>query len=141
MRTQLISVAVASLLACGLSAQSKVQPQATAPVGIWRGTSVCLVHPSSCHDEVAVYEFTRMKSPDSVSLDARKIVHGEEQDMGVLACRFVASSRQIICAIPQGRWLFSMRGDSLIGELWHADNTKFRDVRAKRAAKSPRIHQ
>ena len=133
MRIQLIGVAVAGLLVRGASAQSALQPPAVTPVGMWRGTSVCLVRPSPCNDEIIVYRITRMKASDSLSLDARKIVRGEEQEMGELACRFIPSNRQITCAIPRGRWLFSVRGDTLVGELRLEDNTKFRDVLVVRA--------
>jgi len=83
MRTHLAAVAVASLFALAASAQSSAQqPAAATPVGIWRGTSLCLVRPSPCNDEVGVYRITHMKSPDSVAVDARKIVRGEEQEAG-----------------------------------------------------------
>jgi hypothetical protein len=133
MKTHLAAVAVASLFALAASAQSPAQQQAAAtPVGIWRGTSVCLVRPSSCNDEVVVYRITHTKSPDSVAVDARKIVRGEEQEMGVLTCRLMPPTG-LTCALPQGVWHFSARNDSLVGELRLRDNTKFRDVRAIRA--------
>ena len=129
MTNRLIALALASLLARGATAQSASQ---ATPIGTWRGTSLCLVRPSPCNDEVTVYRITPMKTADSVSLDARKIVGGEEQEMGVLACHFTATTGQLACALPQGVWRFSVRGDSLVGELRRPDNTKFRDVRAKR---------
>ena len=128
MRRQLVGVAVVSLLARGASAQSPSQQA----VGVWRGTSVCQVRPSPCNDEVVVYRITQIKAPDSLAIDARKIVRGEEQEMGVLACRFAPSSAQLTCTIPQGVWQFTVRRDSLVGELRLPNNTKFRDVRAKR---------
>ena len=134
MMIQLICIAVAALLARGANAQSSSRQHAVSPVGIWRGTSVCLVHPSACNNEVVVYRITRTKPADSLSLDARKIVHGEEQEMGVLACRFIPVNAQVTCAIPRGLWDFRVRGDSLVGELRLPDNTKFRDVRTVRAA-------
>lgn len=136
MRIQLIGVAVASLLTQGASAQSTSPQRAVTPVGIWRGTSVCLVHPSPCHDEIVVYRMTQMKTTDSLSLDARKIVRGQEQEMGVLACRFIPLNAQVTCVIPHGLWHFSVRGDSLVGELRLRDNTKFRDVRAVRSTET-----
>ena len=75
----------------------------------------------------------RLKSTDSVSLDARKIVNGREQEMGVLGCRVGAPSASLTCAIPNGVWRFTIRRDSLAGELPLSDNTKFRDVRAVRS--------
>src|SRR4051794_28441122 len=107
MRTRLISVAVASLLALSVSAQSPSQPTTGAtPVGTWRGTSVCLVRPSSCNDEIVVYRISRLKTADSVAMDARKIVRGEEQEMGVLTCHLAPTNGQLTCPIPQGVWHF-----------------------------------
>jgi hypothetical protein len=134
MKIHLACVALAGLFAREASAQSPSQPPATvSPVGVWRGTSVCLVHPSACNDEIVVYRITQMKAADSVAVDGRKIVRGEEQAMGVLGCRFAPPSGQLICAMPQGVWHFQVRDDSLTGELRLPDNTRFRDVRAMRA--------
>jgi hypothetical protein len=129
--------ALAGALAHSVIAQSPAQPASpaspTAFVGTWRGTSLCLVRPSACHDEIVVYRITPMKAADSLSIDAFKIVSGEEQEMGVLACRLVRGSGQITCAIPHGVWRFTARNDSLTGELRLPDNTRFRDVRTVRA--------
>ena len=134
MRIPLVGLAVASLLARGAGAQSpSQQPAAITPVGIWRGTSVCLVRPSACNDEIVVYRISHTKVADSLTVDARKIVRGEEQEMGVLACRFTSPTGPLTCAIPQGTWQFRVRNDSLVGELRLSDNTKFRDVRTIRA--------
>ena len=134
MRILVTGIALASALARTAIAQAPVQqPAPKTPVGIWRGTSVCLVRPSACNDETVVYRITPMKAADSLTLDARKIVRGEEQDMGVLGCRLVPLSGQLTCTIPQGVWRFSVRNDSLTGELRLLDNTRFREVRAIRA--------
>ena len=134
MRIPVTGLALASLLAHGACAQSPThQPAATTPVGTWRGTSVCLVRPSACHDEIVVYRIARTKVADSLTLDARKIVGGEEQDMGVLTCRFTSPDGPLTCAIPQGTWQFLIRNDSLVGELRLPDNTRFRDVRTIRS--------
>ena len=134
MRIWLTGLAVASLLARGAGAQlPSRQPAATTPVGIWRGTSVCLVRPSSCNDEIVVYRIAHTNAADSLTMDARKIVRGEEQEMGVLTCRFTSPTGSLTCAIPQGTWQFRVRNDSLVGELRLSDNTKVRDVRTIRA--------
>jgi hypothetical protein len=130
-----LTFAVASLLACAAGAQSPTQqPAAMSPVGIWRGTSVCLVRPSACNDEIVVYRIAHSKAADSLTIDARKIVGGEEQDMGVLTCHFPSPNGPLTCALPQGStWQFRVRNDSLVGELRLSNNTKFRDVRTIRA--------
>ena len=128
-----LGLAVASVLARGAGAQSQSRQPATTPVGTWRGTSVCLVRPSACNDEIVVYRIAPTKVADSLTMDARRIVRGQEVDMGVLTCRFTSPNGPLTCAIPQGTWLFRARSDSLVGELRLPDNTKFRDVRATRA--------
>ena len=134
MRIWLTALAVASLVARGAGAQSPSQrPAAMDPVGTWRGTSVCLVRPSACNDEVVVYRIAKMKAVDSLTVDARKIVRGEEQEMGILTCRSTSPHGPLTCAIPRGTWQFRVRNDSLVGELRLSDNTKFRDVRTIRA--------
>lgn len=133
MRIRLPAIAVASLLAHAASAQSAArQSTGSTAVGTWRGTSVCLVRPSSCNDESVVYRITSLKAADSLALDARKIVHGEEQEMGILTCHCAPPNGPLTCAIPRGLWLFSVRGDSLTGGLRLRDNTPFREVRATR---------
>jgi hypothetical protein len=134
MRIRLAALAVASLLARGAGAQAPSQPPAvTTPVGTWRGTSVCLVRPSACNDEIVVYRIAHTNAADSLTVDARKIVRGEEQEMGVLTCRFTSPNGPLTCAMPQGIWQFRVRSDSLVGELRLSNNTKFRDVRTVRA--------
>ncbi|MDB4890614.1 MAG: hypothetical protein JWL61_2469 [Gemmatimonadetes bacterium] len=134
MRIQLTGVAVAALLARAATAQTPPQQSTDAtPVGVWRGTSTCLIRPSACNDEIVVYRIARLKAVDSLTLDARKIVRGEEQEMGVLTCYLVPTNGDLSCTIPQGVWHFRVRSDSLIGELRLRNNAKFRDVRALRA--------
>lgn len=134
MKIHLCCIALASILTCEARAQSSPQPSAIArPLGIWRGTSLCLVRPSPCHDESVVYRITPMKAADSVSIDARKIVRGEEEEMGVLDCHFVPRGGDLTCVLPQGVWHFIVRNDSLTGELRLRDKTRFRDVRTVRA--------
>jgi hypothetical protein len=100
---------------------------------VWRGTSLCLVRPSPCNDETVVNRISRAGAGDSLSLDARKIVNGREEEMGVLSCRVAAASGQIMCGMPNGVWRFGIRADSLVGDLRLPDNTKYREVRTARA--------
>ena len=103
------------------------------PVGTWRGTSLCQVRPSACHDEIVVYRITRTTARDSLALDGRRIVNGAEVEMGVLGCRLDAASERLACPISNGVWHFTIRGDSLVGELRLSDGTKVRDLRTARS--------
>jgi hypothetical protein len=131
MKTVAFALAAACLLAPGAFAQA--QAAAPSPVGEWRGTSLCRVRPSPCKDENVVYRITRVNASDSLSLDARKIVNGHEEEMGVLECRFAAQGARVTCTMPNGVWHFEIRGDSLVGELRLPDNRKFRDVNTVRS--------
>jgi hypothetical protein len=121
--------------ACSMSRAAVAQAPTRAPsaVGTWRGTSVCLVRPSPCNDEVVVYRITRVGTSDSVSVDARKVVNGQEEEMGVIGCHATVASEQLICTMRNGVWHFTVRADSLTGELRLPDNTKFRDIRTARS--------
>ena len=103
------------------------------PVGTWRGTSLCQVRPSACNDESVVFRITRTTARDSLALDGRKIVNGAEVEMGVLGCRLDAPGARLTCPIPDAVWQFTIRGDSLVGELRLSDGTKVRDVRTERS--------
>jgi hypothetical protein len=129
-RATIGAITAACLLPSGAFAQAPAAPN---PVGVWRGKSVCLVRPSPCNDEVVVYRITRLNASDSLSFDGRKIVNGQELEMGVLGCRLATSGSRFMCTIPHGVWQFTVRSDSLVGELRQPDNTKFRDVRATRS--------
>ena len=127
----LLPLLVAGVLAGHAQAQDAPRSKV---LGTWRGTSLCLVKPSSCHDEAVVYRLAPLSTRDSISFDARKIVNGQEEDMGVLRCVVGGTPRpQVTCAMPNGVWHFEVRGDSLVGDLRLPDATKFRDVRTARA--------
>jgi hypothetical protein len=128
MQTALLTVALLLSLAAPLAAQ-----KAATPVGTWRGTSLCLVRPSACNDETVVYRITPVNAKDSLSMDARKIVKGQEEEMGVLGCHFDRARAQVACGMRNGEWRFDLHGDSLTGALRLPDGTKFRDVRTARA--------
>jgi hypothetical protein len=125
-----LAVIISSVLAPRLRAQAAARPD---PVGTWRGTSLCRVRPSACHDESVVYRITRTTTRDSLALDGRKLVNAAEVEMGVLGCQFEAPSARLTCPIPNGVWQFTIRGDSLVGELRLSDGTKARDVRTGRS--------
>jgi hypothetical protein len=131
LRTILIAVGVACSSARDVHGQHSAAAQT--PVGVWRGTSLCTLRPSSCNDEVVVYRITRVKATDSLAIDARKIVSGREEEMGVLGCNSSTSGAQLTCNMPNGTWHFTIRADSLVGELRLPDNRKFRDVRTARS--------
>ena len=131
-RMSILALVATCLLARGANAQAPGAPPN--PVGVWRGTSLCTLRPSPCNDEIAVYRITRLNAKDSLSFDARKVVNGQEEEMGgPLGCRLDPSGAQFTCAMRNGVWHFTIRGDSLVGELRLPDNRKYRDIRTVRS--------
>jgi hypothetical protein len=115
--------------------------QAVSLEGRWTGTSICIERNGPCHDEHVVYYIDRT-GPDSAGitplrLDAKKIINGVEEDMGVLGpCRFTHATNSLYCPMPPnvrpGDWRFTLTGDKLDGGLWVPDGRKFRDVHVRR---------
>jgi hypothetical protein len=126
-------VCLAAIITGALARQMPAQAAPPDPVGTWRGTSLCQVRPSACRDESVVFRIAGTTVRDSLVLDGRKIVDGAEVEMGVLGCRLDAASARLTCPIAQGVWQFTIRGDSLTGELRLSDGTKVRDVRTRRS--------
>jgi len=133
MKLRFVFVAIAAAVAIARRSPAQAATETTNAVGEWRGTSTCLVRPSPCKDEVVVYRITRLHASDSVSIDARKVVHAREEEMGILSCRLATSGASITCAMKNGVWRLTVQRDSLVGELRLPDDTKFRDVRTARA--------
>lgn len=124
---------LAAILSIAFARHMPAQTARPDPVGTWRGTSLCQVRPSACNDESVVFRITRTTAPDSLALDGRKIVNAAEVEMGVLGCRLDAPSGRLTCPIPNAVWQFTIRGDSLLGELRLSDGTKVREVRTERS--------
>src|SRR6478735_4922243 len=85
--------------------------------GEWRGRSLCVTTKRpACTDETVVYRIKR-HAPGTEAFDiaAFKIVDGEEQFMGDLACNFEATRQQLLCPMGAGEWRFRWDGRQLVG--------------------------
>ncbi len=87
--------------------------------GTWEGESKCTVPDSPCHDEHVIYEIADdTKVAGLLNVDAYKIVKGEKQFMGALACTW--STPRLRCSgnpHRQDEWLFVVAGDRMTGTL------------------------
>jgi hypothetical protein len=52
--------------------------------GTWKGTSICQVKPSGCHDEIAVYHISASNKPAIFHVNGCRVVNGAEVSMGEL---------------------------------------------------------
>src|SRR5580765_271173 len=87
--------------------------------GVWKGTSLCQIKTSPCHDEIVVYHISKNNSGQSYEMQANKIVNGQEQDMGTLI--FTYDDKQKVFASVDGehkvRWEFKITGNVMKGTL------------------------
>ena len=106
--------------------------------GTWKGTSLCQVKPSACHDENVVYHISK-KSANLYTIQASKIVNGAEDDMGTFDPVVYDEAKQTLrftMKDQQGRsavWLFRLDGMQMHGTLTMNGNTLFRIVELKKS--------
>ncbi len=106
------------------------------PTGTWRGASRCLVRPSACQDEDALYRVSAAAQADSVRLSAGKIVDGREVVMGVAVCAYAARRGSIDCALPNGSSVhLEARRATLAGTLALRDGVAWRAISLRRASR------
>ncbi len=106
--------------------------------GTWRGTSLCQVKQSACHDENVVYHISK-KSANLYTIQASKIVNGAEEDMDTFDSVVYDETKQTLkftMKDNQGRnavWLFKIDGMQIQGTLTINENTLFRIVELKKS--------
>jgi hypothetical protein len=124
---------IALLLICVASIAAFAAPQKSndSPIGAWRGESKCLVRPSACNDEEALYRFTAGSSPDALRLSANKIVDGKEQSMGADAdCRVDAKAHTVHCIVAPAQLTIDLewKADDMSGQMKRNDGTPWRKL-------------
>ena len=88
--------------------------------GTWEGSSLCQVKPSPCHDEHVIYRI-RLTAPRRYTIDAYKLVAGQEQYMGSLDLKLDASGHELAGSNRDRSgvdhpWLFTVRGNHMSGK-------------------------
>jgi hypothetical protein len=106
-------------------------------VGTWRGESKCLVRPSACNDENAVYRISaKGQLHDRVTVAAGKIVDGKEIMFGSSDCSYDARTNFLECPLPNGNSIhLEVNGDALDGKMTLHDGTLWRKISLHRAEK------
>jgi hypothetical protein len=97
--------------------------------GTWEGTSLCQVKPSPCHDEHALYRFTKVGA-QQYRIDGYKIVAGRELFMGPIDVKYDAAlgmlEGKIIGRNGSTRLQLTRRGAHLSGRMTQPDGTVYR---------------
>jgi hypothetical protein len=104
-------------------------------LGDWRGSSICLVKASACHDEEALYRVKAGAKPDTFSMQADKIVDGKPEEMGTADCSYDRTKMFLHCWFERGYVDLTLEGDSLNGAMFLTDKTRWREIKLVRAKK------
>ena len=106
--------------------------------GIWKGTSLCQVKQSDCHDENVVYHISK-RAANLYTIQANKIVNGAEEDMGTFDSVVYDETKQTLRFIMKDKqersnvWLFRIEGMQIHGTLTINEDTLFRIVELKKS--------
>ena len=89
--------------------------------GVWKGTSLCQVKNSPCHDEIVVYHISKDVAAKSYKMIANKIVNRKEDYMGTI--NFTYDDKQNIFvsvdSARNARWEFKLTGSTMKGTLMY----------------------
>ncbi|HMD01096.1 MAG TPA: hypothetical protein VKH37_13125 [Ferruginibacter sp.] len=88
-------------------------------IGTWKGTSICQVKDSPCHDEIAAYHIAKGDRPGTYRVVGNKIVNGVEEEMGVLDFDFDATTNTLTYAnrAHNSIWKFKVTHRTMEGTL------------------------
>jgi len=102
--------------------------------GTWKGTSICQVKDSPCHDEIAIYHAIKIPGQKSYKFQMNKMVNGKEEEMGPLVFLYNDTSKTLT-AVNQARngsksfWKFTVKDNKTIhGTLTIDGNTLYRVI-------------
>ena len=89
--------------------------------GIWKGTSLCQIKNSPCHDEVVVYHISKDSTGKSYDMIANKIVDGKEDYMGTIPFTYDSKQKVFVSvdSVRNARWEFKITGSAMKGTLMY----------------------
>jgi hypothetical protein len=101
--------------------------------GTWKGTSICQVKDSPCHDEIAVYHATKIAGQKSYKFQMNKMVNGKEEEMGPLVFSYDDTSKTLTAVNEAGNgakgfWKFVVKDKTMHGTLTINGNTLYRVI-------------
>jgi len=126
-----------ALMVAGVAAGQSHPAEEKGPAGLWRGTSVCMVKDSPCHDEANVYRISTVAGkPQRFTVTAAKIVDGREVEMGPASeWDYDATKQLLVTTVGEDRFRLRVDGDKMEGEISLADGTVYRRTHLTRATR------
>ncbi|PWU01922.1 MAG: hypothetical protein C5B52_06545 [Bacteroidetes bacterium] len=106
------------LLVFGLATNLSSQSQSNIP-GLWKGTSICQIKSSPCHDEIAAYQASKIEGTNKFSFIMNKVVNGKEENMGTTIFTFDSTKSMLISRDNErdATWEFHVKGNTIDGKL------------------------
>ena len=125
MRTTLHKILVAAFCsgAMFITARSYGQVAVNDSItGTWKGSSLCQVKDSPCHDEEVVYHIFKSDNTLDYNLQMNKVVNGQEEVMGTVLFTFNPEKHELVATPkPYILWRFKLAGGKIDGTLIYKD--------------------
>ena len=102
--------------------------------GIWKGTSLCQVKNSPCHDEEVVYYISKLDSSSQCRIIMNKIVNKKEESMGAMKFEYDPATQTLTSTdgVHNSQWKFSVNGKKMDGTLVY-NNALYRIIKATKS--------
>jgi hypothetical protein len=99
--------------------------------GAWKGTSICQVRPSPCHDEVNVYHITETKKANTFHVVMNKIINDAEEDMAAFDYTFNPKDNTLIGYEDKYKInvKLTVNGNKMEGVMLGKDNVIYRVIK------------
>lgn len=85
-------------------------------IGVWKGSSICQIKNSPCHDETVVFYISKKTGIDTFYINGNKVVNGVEEEMGILPFTLNKETNQLI-STSYGLWTFTIKQRKIEGTL------------------------
>lgn len=99
-------------------------------IGTWKGTSICQMKRSPCHDEIVVYYISKAKGTDTFSIKANKIVNGKEE-MGIIGFKLDNKNNRLFSTDYNSVWTLNFKDENIDGTLYNLGNL-YRIIKLKK---------
>ena len=132
MKNSQVLIMLALIYSTNCNAQATAKDNIT---GTWKGTSLCQVKSSPCHDENVVYHISKAGNDKNYSIQANKIINGVEDDMGTLAASYDETQGTLTVRMNDNRnsvWLFKIDGKQMHGTLTEDGKILYRLIELKK---------
>jgi len=116
---RLFVIGILLVISVSAYSQTQISHDDSLLIGTWKGTSICQVKSSPCHDEIAAYHITKAEKPNTYHMLMNKVVDGKEEEMGITDYSFDAVNKTLTASDNKRGtiWTFHLKGNTMDGTL------------------------